>query len=340
MKGDAMKNLLDTAPLTMDKTGLLKNSMEGDVAVVTGGAGTIGLAVSRSMAWLGAKIVIASRNPQTGKAAAEFIDHENKPGTALYVPTDVSDEESMKAMAKAAFKAFGKVDILVNNAMDMSLGASILKTSVAALDRQYEIAVRGALLGIQAFVPGMVERHHGVVTYIATAFRYPSGPGNYCAVKAATSSMMMSLAAELGPVKDTGVAVFMYVPTLVGRPRRSDADMSRGGTFMLPPAIIGYGRGPIPPEDCGATLAYCIVHAAEIHGSGVNAGQAQKRMNWPFPEPDTVPGKDFDRIRDQVMVRMFGYLGPGWPDKIEPLVTINRSEAPPDEPLSISALLS
>jgi hypothetical protein len=107
---------------------------------------------------------------------------------------------------------------------------------------------------------------------------------------------------------------------------------------MLPAAIIGYGRGPIPPEDCGATLAYCIVHAAEIHGSGVNAGQAQKRMNWPFPEPDTVPDRDFDRIRDQVMVRMFGYIGPGWPGKIEPLVTVNRSEAPPDEPLSISAL--
>ena len=335
-----MENRLDTAPLTMDKTGLPKNALKGDVAVVTGGAGTIGLGVARSLAWLGAKIVIASRNPQTGKAAAEFIDHENKPGTALYIPTDVSDAASMNAMAKAAFKAFGKVDILVNNAMEMSLGDSILKTSVTALDRQYEIAVRGALLGIQAFVPGMIERHHGVVTYIATAFRYPSGPGNYCAVKAATSSMMMSLAAELGPVKDTGVGVFMYVPTLVGRPRRSNADMRRPSTFMLPPAIIGYGRGPIPPEDCGATLAYCIVHAADIHGSGVNAGQAQKRMNWPFPKPDTVPGKDFDRVRDQVMVRMFGYLGPGWPDKIEPLVTVNRSEAPTDEPLGISALSS
>ncbi len=61
-------------------------------------------------------------------------------------------------------------------------------------------------------------------------------------------------------------------------------------------------------------------------------------MKWPFPEPDTVPAKDFDRIRDQVMVRMFGYVGPGWPDKIEPLVTVNRSEAPPDESLGISAL--
>lgn len=335
-----MEKILDTAPLTMDKTGLPKNALEGDVAVVTGGAGTIGLGVCRSLAWLGAKIVIASRNPQTGRAAAELIDKENKAGTALHIPTDVGDEASMKAMAKTAIKSFGKVDILVNNAMEMSLGENILKTSVEALDRQYAIAVRGALLGIQAFVPGMIERRHGVVTYIATAFRYPSGPSNYCAVKAATSSMMMSLAAELGPVKDSGVAVFMYVPTLVSRPRPANAEAMRPRNFMMPASIIGYGRGygPIPPEDAGATLAYCIVRAADIHGSGVNAGQAQKRMRWPFPEPDMVPKKDFDRIRDQVMVRMFGYVGPGWPDKIEPLVTVNRSEAPVNEPLGISAL--
>jgi hypothetical protein len=184
----------------------------------------------------------------------------------------------------------------------------------------------------------MVERHHGVVTYVATAFRYPSGPANYCAVKAATSSMMMSLAAELGPVKDTGVAVFMYVPTLVGRPQGFDP--SRMGNFKRPASIIGYGHGygPIPPEDAGATLAYCILHAADIHGSGVNAAQAQKRMKWPFPDPASVPSKDFDRIRDQVMVRMFGYVGPGWPDKIEPLVTVDRSGASPDESLGIDAL--
>ncbi len=335
-----MGNQLDVSPLSMDRTGLVKNALEGDVAVVTGGAGTIGLATARSLAWLGAKIVIASRSQQTGRAAAELIDKENRPGTALHVPTDVSDAASMIAMAKEAFRTFGKVDILVNNAMDMSLGTNILKTSVEALDKQYEIAVRGALLGIQAFVPGMVERHHGVVTYIATAFRYPSGPGNYCAVKAATSSMMMSLAAELGPVKQTGVAVFMYVPTLVARPLRPDAGPTWLANFVRPASIIGYGHGygPIPPEDAGATLAYCIVHAADIHGSGVNAGQAQKRMKWPFPDPASVPGKDFDRIRDQVAVRMFGYVGPGWPGRIEPLVTVNRSEAPPDESLGISAL--
>jgi NAD(P)-dependent dehydrogenase (short-subunit alcohol dehydrogenase family) len=177
-----MQDILDTAPLVMDKTGLGRKTLVGEVAVVTGGTSNIGLATARSLAWLGAKVVIAARNPEKGRAAAELIDSETQPGTALFVSTDVSNEASMKNMAERAFTQFGKVDILVNNAMDMKLAATILKSTVQQLDRQYEIAVRGALLGIQLFVPKMQERKHGVVTYLTTTFRYPVGPSNYCAV--------------------------------------------------------------------------------------------------------------------------------------------------------------
>jgi NAD(P)-dependent dehydrogenase (short-subunit alcohol dehydrogenase family) len=329
-----MDGLLDIQPLTMDKSGMPRNALSGEVAVITGGAGNIGLATSRCLAWLGAKVVIASRNPQTGQAAADLINKENKSGTALFLQTDVADETSMKNMAVKAIEEFGKVDILVNNAMDMSLGGPILKASVTSLDKMYQIAVRGALLGIQAFLPGMRERHHGVITYLSTTFRYPIGPSSYCAIKASTSSMIMSLAYELGPVKDTGIAVFMFLPAFVGRPRSANPNpaWSRTPVTGLRPSLIGYEK-QIPPEDCGAALSFSIVHAAEIHGSGIGISQAQKRMHWPFPRPDRVPKKEFDRVRDPVMARMFAYIGPGWPDNEEPLVTINRSQASPEETL-------
>jgi hypothetical protein len=89
--------------------------------------------------------------------------------------------------------------------------------------------------------------------------------------------------------------------------------------------------GPFPPEDCAAGLAYSIVHAAEIHGSGIIIGQALNQMNWRWPKPETAHKKDFDRIRDAVQVRMFAYIGPGFPKVKEPLVSINRSEDPSDE---------
>lgn len=320
-----MDTELVTAPLTVDKTGLPENAMEGEVAVVTGGSSNIGLGISRTLARLGAKVVIASRTVQTGTAAAEFINKESGAGSAIFISTDVGDEASMKNMASKVLDTFGKVDILVNNAMDMSLAAPILRTTVAQLDRQYEIAVRGTLLGIQLFIPGMRERKHGVVTFLSTAFCYPVGPSNYCAAKTAACSMMMSLANELGPVKDSGVAVFTFLPTSV---QRRQANLPEPKDFIIPRDMPGY-EGPIPPEDCGAAMAYCIYRAKDLHGSGIMIGQAFRQMNWPFPKPETVPTRDWDRINDTVLPLMFGYMGPGFPDPIVPLVSINRKDNAP-----------
>jgi NAD(P)-dependent dehydrogenase (short-subunit alcohol dehydrogenase family) len=312
--------MLDVAPLTMDKTNLKRDALAGDVAVVTGATSNIGLGVARSLAWLGAKVVIAARNPQNGAEAADLIDKENKPGTALFVSTDVTSEVSVKAMAEKVFQTFGKVDILVNNAMDMSQQAPIMKCTMAQLDRQYEVCVRGALIGIQAFVPGMLARHHGVVTYLASSFCYPLGPTNYSAMKTATSSIIMSLANELGPYKDTGVSAFSFIPGTVGR--RKPGALPPSG-FRAPPVMPGY-EGAIPPEDCGAALSYSIVRAADLHGSGIMYHQAFAAMNWPYPKPENAPKKDFNRVIDPVMMRISGYIGPGFPSFPLPMSSIER----------------
>jgi len=313
-------------PLAMDKTKLKKDALAGEVAVVTGGAGNVGLGTARSLAWLGAKVVIVDVTPEAGKAAEELIDSENGPGTALFVEADVSDEAAMKAMAEKAFGTFGKVDILVNNAMIMSMGAPVLKSTLHQMDRQYEIAARGTLIGIQLFVPGMQERHHGVVTYMATAFRYPVGPSNYCAAKAAATSIMMSLAAELGPVEKTGISVFTFIPAGVGFPRSVPPPtpelLERFKNFKMP-AMPGY-EGNIPSEDGGAALAYCITRAAELHGSGIMIGQAFRQMDWPYPRPETVQKTDFQRINDMALSLVFSIMGPGFPDPKVPLMPINR----------------
>ena len=317
-----MAELSDFGPLAMDKTHLEKGTLAGEVAVVTGGGGNVGLGTARSLAWLGAKVVIPDVNPDRGKAVEERINGENEPGTALFVQTDVSDEASMKAMAEKAFAAFGKVDILVNNAMDMSLGASILETTVYQLDRQYEISTRGALLGIQLFVPGMRERHHGVVTYMSTAFRHPIGPSNYCAAKSATTSVIMSLAAELGDVKDTGISVFTFLPAGVGFPR-SAKQPPPDGTMRPLRNMPGY-EGMVPPEHGGAALAYCITRAKELHGSGVTITQAFRQMGWPYPKPETVHTMDLQRISDHALDMVFSIMGPGFPDPKIPLNPITR----------------
>ena len=317
---------LNIRPLTVQQTGMKQGMLEGEVAVITGGGSNIGLGTARSLAWLGAKVVIAQRSEKRGSEAAALINQENRPGTAIFVPTDVSREDSVSNLVNEARAAFGKVDILLNNAMVMGVGGnSILGTTPENLDLQYAVACRGALHCIRAFVPAMRERRHGVVGYLASGFRMARGGGSYFSLKAATSAIIMALAAELGDVKENGVAVFMLVPGNVAEP--ADDDNSRQQRQnMFAGLNIGYD-GPMPPEDSGAALAYAIAHAAEIHGSGVTTGQVQKRIGWPFPRPDLVPAGDFARLRDGVAVRIFGYMGQGFAQPGQAGYSLDRADS-------------
>jgi NAD(P)-dependent dehydrogenase (short-subunit alcohol dehydrogenase family) len=334
-----MADTLNVRPLVMERTGLRRDALAGEVALITGGGGNIGLGTARSLAWLGANIVIAQRTAQTGAAAAALIDRENGSGRALFVETDIADRESVKALARKAVERFGRVDILVNNAMPMGIGGqSVLDTDVDVLDKQYAVSTRGTALCLQAFVPAMRERHHGVVSYLASGFRMPTTSGTYYAIKAGTSAMIMGLAGELGDPKQSGVAVFMMVPGWVAPPRPVEA--TAGPLRQSFPGInVGYD-GPMPPEDLGAGLAYAIVHAGEIHGSGITVGQVHKYLKWPFPRPDLVPKADFDRIRDAVGVRLLGYLGPGFARPGEPKVSVSRSAARPGESLNFITFMN
>ena len=334
-----MEDILNTAPLTVEKSPLKKGDLEGEVAVITGAGSNIGLAVARTLAWLGASVVIAEYNAQTGAAAADLINKETKPGTALFVETDVTKESSINNMAKKAIESFGKVDILDNNAMNMQLGASVLNCTPEVLDAQYAMTARATLMGIRAFVPAMIQRHHGVVMYMASQPRFGPAPANYCATKSAATSLVLSLAAELGSYEKIGVAAYVFVPGLVGRPRpRPPSQAQQAAAPRFEGVNPGYD-GSMPPEDCAAAIAYCMVHAGEIHGSGVTAGQVQKHMGWPFPRPDLVPKPDFERLREGVEIRLWGYVGQGFAKPGDPTVSISRSDAIPGESLTFHSLM-
>ena len=325
-----MQNILDIQPLVMEKAGIKKDSMAGEVALVTGGGSNIGLGIARSLAWAGCKVIIADINPETGYAAEKAINNENGTGTALFVMTDVSDELSMKRMAEKAYRAFDKVDILVNNAMNMRLSNTIMRSTIHELDQSFAISACGVMLAVKEFVPAMKRRKHGVVTYSATAFNHPMGPSIYCAGKAAATSLMMSLANELGPADDSGIGVFTFIPAGVGRldpeklkdllPRREDDAM-----VGMPMEMPGY-PGFIPPEDCGAAMVYSILNAKKIHGSGIIIQQAFRAMNWEYPKPETVPEVDMARLTDNGLQLIFAYMGPGFPNQKGPVLPLARSD--------------
>lgn len=260
---------MNTLPTLLERMELSRSSLAGKVAIVTGAGQGIGKELSRALAWLGANIIIAEIR-DTGAAVEQLIRSEG--GTALFVKTDVSDEQSMEALARTALKHFEKVDILVNNAAVEPIGSTI-ELSLADWDRTYAVNVRGAVLGIKAFLPGMLERREGVIATVASAEGL-AYMGAYAASKVAVQSLCLSLAAELGDTSE--ISALVLAPGMVDTPgfREALPDIaSRYG--MTPDEFMHQGVNPgydglMPADDCAAGFAYAIVNAKEYRGQIVD----------------------------------------------------------------------
>ena len=320
MPAEITSTFLNIKPIDMTNVGFTRETLKGEVAVVTGGASNVGLGYSRSFAWAGAKVVIADLNEEAGKEAERVINAENAADSALFVKCDISRDSDVKNLAKRAFEKFGKVDILINNAMNMRLHGFVLDAPISELEQTFAISARGTMLAIQEFVPLMIERKHGVVTYSASQFHYClpliAGP-MYCVGKAAATSIVMSLANE---VKGTGVNVFCLAPTGVARFDPNETDPAK-----MPPIpdwapkmdqtrnIPGFDSSAFPPEAAGAAMIYCILNASTLHGSGVSIMDVFEAMNYPYPCPETLMERPKSRrLNDLELTTVFLNMGPGF----------------------------
>jgi len=171
-------------------------------------------------------------------------------------------------LAERALKEFGRVDMLINNAT-MAKTGSILELPLEEWDQSWAVDVQAAVLGIKAFLPGMLKRKDGTIVTITSGEGIPY-LAPYSASKAALRSLGLSLAAELGD--ESGVSVFVFAPGLVDTPGIREAAREMAPHYgMTYEAFIsqrvnpGYD-GPMPAEDCAAGFAYVIVHAKDYHG--------------------------------------------------------------------------
>ncbi len=190
------------------------NGLAGRVAVVTGGGRGIGRALARGFARAGAVPVIADLNLDDAAAIAGEIAREGL--RALAVPVDVASAESVAAMTAAALAAYGRVDILVNNAAKFSelqyreFARIPLEEWKAVLD----VNVTGAFLCVRAFEPHMRKAGWGRIVNVASGSIRMGRPHflHYVSSKAALVGMSRSLARELGP---HGITVNTLLPGVV-----------------------------------------------------------------------------------------------------------------------------
>jgi len=249
---------------------LTRDTLAGRVAVVTGAGGGIGYEAARSLRWLGCRVVIAEIDRGAGERAARRIDGEFGPGSALSAPTDVGDERGVARLARLAQRTFGQVDVVLNNATVVALGA-VKDLGIGAWDASYRVNLRGPVLLARAFLPGMAARRWGVFLCVSSAGTAYMGP--YESMKAAQVHLGTTLDEELD---GTGLSAFTIAPGFVptgtassSMPRLA-ALMGRSEEEML----RELEEHTLSVEAAGAGFAAAVAMAPRYHGQEISSYQA------------------------------------------------------------------
>jgi NAD(P)-dependent dehydrogenase (short-subunit alcohol dehydrogenase family) len=179
-------------------------ALEGKIAIVTGATSGIGEGVAKAFVKEGAKVVIAARREEEGRAL-------EKHAGVRFVRTDVANEADVNAMIDRTLEWFGRLDCLVNNAGIPSPMISITEVDVPTIDRVLAVNVKGVLLGVKHAAPIMISQGSGSIVNIGSVAGIRGGISAhiYSASKGAVQALTRSAAAELG---EKGVRVNCISP--------------------------------------------------------------------------------------------------------------------------------
>lgn len=168
--------------------------MTGQVAVVTGGAQGIGLAVAQKLASLGARLALWDMDGPLAEAAAASL-----PGRAAGFAVDVTDEAAIADCLASTEARLGPVSILVSSAGIAGPNASVAAYDADQWRRVIEVNLTGTFLVNRALVPGMVDRGYGRICNIASVAGKEGNPNAcaYSASKAGVIALTKSLGKEL-----------------------------------------------------------------------------------------------------------------------------------------------
>ncbi|MCB5176139.1 SDR family oxidoreductase [Microvirga lenta] len=170
--------------------------LEGKVALVTGAGSGFGLGIAETFAREGARVVIVDINQEAAKAAAGRIGD-----SALGLATDVSKAADVQAAVQKTLDAFGRLDIVVNNAGITHRNRSMLEVEEEEFDRIFAVNVKSIYHFARAAVPQMRQQGGGVFINVGSTAGLRPRPGLtwYNSTKGAVHTMTKSMAVELAP---------------------------------------------------------------------------------------------------------------------------------------------
>jgi NAD(P)-dependent dehydrogenase (short-subunit alcohol dehydrogenase family) len=229
--------------------------VEGRVCIVTGAAQGIGATYAKSLAGEGAKVVVSDIDDAT--AVADEIRASGD--DALALRSDVADWDSCQEMVAKTVEAFGRLDVLINNAAIFGKleRASIDEISPELFDRVMKVNVGGTFLCTKAAVPVMREQRYGKIVNISTSRIFAGLPFylHYDASKGAVFGMTRAMAKELG---DDGIRVNAIAPgSTMSENVKARTDWRDGG-----PAAKLEGRSLKRLQEPDDLIGACIFFAS------------------------------------------------------------------------------
>jgi short-subunit dehydrogenase len=182
------------------------STLADEVAIVTGASSGIGAATARELARRGATVVLAARRVDELNAHVRAIRETH--GKAMAIPADVSDATHVAQLLDHTLTAFGRVDVLVNNA-----GAGWLKpfafTSPDEMSALLNVNLLGAMMVTRAVLPGMLERRHGAIISVGSLSGRVAMEPLYSATKYGLRGFSLALRRQ---VVGSGVSVSLVAP--------------------------------------------------------------------------------------------------------------------------------
>ncbi|MGB7442476.1 MAG: SDR family oxidoreductase [Coleofasciculaceae cyanobacterium] len=179
---------------------------QNKVVIITGASSGLGEATAHRLAKNGAKLMLAARREDRLKKLVSDIEKEG--GTAKYQVTDVTNRSQVEALAKATHQAYGRIDVLVNNAGLMPL-SPLAETKVDEWEKMVDVNIKGVLFNIAAVLPIMRQQKSGHIINLSSVAGHHVFPAGtvYCATKFAVKAISEGIRLESnGEIRSTNIS--------------------------------------------------------------------------------------------------------------------------------------
>ncbi len=182
------------------------SEINGKVVIITGASSGLGKATAHRLAKGGAKLVLAARREERLVELRDAVIEQG--GDAIYQVTDVTDRAQVESLAQAAKEAYGRIDVLVNNAGLMPL-SPLDELKVDEWEKMVDVNIKGVLYGIAAVLPTMREQHAGHIINLSSVAGHKVFPTSavYSATKYAVKALSEGLRQEGdGEIRSTNIS--------------------------------------------------------------------------------------------------------------------------------------